>query len=398
MQLRLNSTAFETVPTTLSELDDIYRLPADLHDSTQQWVDAVQATTIPFLWEDMPRHGNRKWAITCVGQEWEHEQAYRNLVADRKEGLKRLRSAADVHGGIRFSTTIEEGAIYQGEATFQVGDAMLLLHIEAAIAARDGDVAKAVANIQAILAFGEATKFEVGLPIFQTHLATFSMASHAVKNTAPERWTDQDAAAIQKALHEADFQGAWKRYSASTFAEIYAEVTRNTPLYLRVLNQREALVFFETANLPTPMSWSDTYNQHVEAIIDIEQRHQQSVLHRHVYTPFISNAHNTHAISNIARIDTERRCAIVILALVRHRIRHGKFPTTMEEIDLEHFPNGYPVDPWLDDEPIKFKRLSTGGYVVYGVGEDGIDDDGKIKLDPTENRFRDVGFTWHPTD
>ena len=84
------------------------------------------------------------------------------------------------------------------------------------------------------------------------------------------------------------------------------------------------------------------------------------------------------------------RCTEAALAVERWRLDHaGTVPETADQLGSA-LPGVLREDPF-DGKPIRFRRLATG-YVVYGVGEDGIDNGGKARVTGQTNGW-DQTFT-----
>lgn len=68
------------------------------------------------------------------------------------------------------------------------------------------------------------------------------------------------------------------------------------------------------------------------------------------------------------------RMALVALAVERYRLGLGHWPESLAEL-VPDYLDSVPEDPF-DGEPVRYRRLDSG-FVVYSVGEDGVDDGGK---------------------
>lgn len=88
----------------------------------------------------------------------------------------------------------------------------------------------------------------------------------------------------------------------------------------------------------------------------------------------------------------DRRVARTALALERCRLVLGKLPQTLDEL-VPAYLDAVPVDPF-DGQALRYKLL-TKGYVVYSIGEDGIDDGGAERQ--RENRRPDGTPIWDTT-
>lgn len=78
-----------------------------------------------------------------------------------------------------------------------------------------------------------------------------------------------------------------------------------------------------------------------------------------------------------ARADTSTRMMITAIALKRYELRHGTSPETLAALVPELLET-VPVD-LMDGQPLRYQRREEGGFLLYSVGCDGIDQGG----DPT---------------
>jgi hypothetical protein len=75
--------------------------------------------------------------------------------------------------------------------------------------------------------------------------------------------------------------------------------------------------------------------------------------------------------------ETARRIVITAIALKRFQLKRGQWPDTLAELAPEFIPS-VPIDPY-DGKPLKYHPNSDGTFLLYSVGEDGVDNGG----DPT---------------
>jgi hypothetical protein len=86
-------------------------------------------------------------------------------------------------------------------------------------------------------------------------------------------------------------------------------------------------------------------------------------------------------------LDARRRAAIVALAIERHRLANGsRPPESLAAVSAELLPT-VPTDPF-DGQPLRYRRLGQG-YVIYAVGQDLRDNDGKER--PKNGTDKTVG-------
>jgi hypothetical protein len=75
------------------------------------------------------------------------------------------------------------------------------------------------------------------------------------------------------------------------------------------------------------------------------------------------------------RITAQTRAARVMLAAERFRLRHGRWPETLDEL-VPEFLDKVPIDPF-DGKPLRWLRKSDG-WTIYSVSKDGLDNEGNL--------------------
>jgi hypothetical protein len=69
------------------------------------------------------------------------------------------------------------------------------------------------------------------------------------------------------------------------------------------------------------------------------------------------------------------RCAVVAVAVERHRLRRGSWPDSLAALVPDLLP-AVPIDPF-NGQPLYYRRTANG-VVIYSVGTNGADDGGKL--------------------
>ena len=91
-------------------------------------------------------------------------------------------------------------------------------------------------------------------------------------------------------------------------------------------------------------------------------------------------------LSRAAEAEAQRRILITALALERHRLKHGAYPSTLDLIAPE-FLKSVPLD-FMDGQPLRYHLRDDGHFLLYSVGLDCVDDGGIFKT--REQRIRTV--------
>jgi hypothetical protein len=89
------------------------------------------------------------------------------------------------------------------------------------------------------------------------------------------------------------------------------------------------------------------------------------------------------------RFEAQGRVGVAALAFERYRLDHQTWPTGWNDLTPKYLAST-PVDPWTD-QPLKFKR-NEKGVVIYSVGKDETDDNGKINRERLSEPGSDLGF------
>jgi hypothetical protein len=82
-------------------------------------------------------------------------------------------------------------------------------------------------------------------------------------------------------------------------------------------------------------------------------------------------------ILKLGQAETACRLTVTAIALKRYHLQHSAYPASLNELVPAFLP-AVPVD-FMDGKPLRYKLRPDGDFLLYSVGEDGIDDGG----DPT---------------
>jgi hypothetical protein len=112
----------------------------------------------------------------------------------------------------------------------------------------------------------------------------------------------------------------------------------------------------------------------------------------HIFSEWLlipSNSYVESAVKGKALIDA----ADAALAVEQFRRRHGMLPDRLEQL-VPEFLSALPSDPF-DGQSLRFAVTPGGGYVVYSVGKDGVDQGGETA---TDGAPLDLAFLVEPKD
>ncbi len=85
------------------------------------------------------------------------------------------------------------------------------------------------------------------------------------------------------------------------------------------------------------------------------------------------------------QIETARRMMVTVLAIKRYALLHGQPPPTLDAMVPQLLP-ALPIDG-MDGKPLRYRMNNDGTFLLYSVGEDGMDDGGDFSLINGKKRF-----------
>lgn len=90
---------------------------------------------------------------------------------------------------------------------------------------------------------------------------------------------------------------------------------------------------------------------------------------RHFMADAAFNASRTMLRAFVA--ETEKQMALTAIGLRRYKLRHGQFPESLSALVPEFLP-ALPID-CMDGQPMRYRLLADGDFLLYSVGTDGKD-------------------------
>jgi len=124
----------------------------------------------------------------------------------------------------------------------------------------------------------------------------------------------------------------------------------------------------------------------LEALKKLEAKVRNS---RNIITRLFMPATNKVAEAS-HRSQAQLRCALVAVAAERYRLKHDAWPLGFDDLLKDRWLDEVPKDP-CDGKPLRFKRTPTG-IVIYSVGPDKSDDQGKLDRGNLVATGTDRGF------
>lgn len=103
----------------------------------------------------------------------------------------------------------------------------------------------------------------------------------------------------------------------------------------------------------------------------------------------------SRSVNRAMKAETERSATICAVALKRYRLRHGKFPASLDALVPEILSSA-PID-YMDGKPLKYRVNGDGSFALYSVSEDGKDDGGDMSptdAKATRNLWTRRDYVW----
>jgi len=267
-----------------------------------------------------------------------------------------------------------------------------------------GDAESACSDIESILALGDAAGSQPLLIGFLVKASLIELAAQPLRSgLADRRWPEPQLARLESRLSQinlvADYRRCMRGERSLALAMLGAEA--NTGVFAtssrtnagsRARRQSPATVFRlwpRALIYRNQINVAEGFHAFLEGRVDPagpSVRISPAVEHDPALTAFNkSSPYNFlfprlfHAmgktIYKAAAGQTTVTLARVACALERHRLAKGRYPETLAEL-APNFISRLPVDP-VNGGPLKYRLIDQNHYVLYSVGEDGVDDGGK---------------------
>ena len=78
--------------------------------------------------------------------------------------------------------------------------------------------------------------------------------------------------------------------------------------------------------------------------------------------------------NKVMKVEAARAMTITAIALKRYQIKHRDYPSDLDSL-VPEFIATVPRDP-VDGQPLRYRRNADGSFLLYSVGENGVDDGG----------------------
>ena len=390
------------LPTTASEVNDFYIVPDGVTDTTDLWVTAIGTVQAPNLWNNgqtLPIIGKGPTPIHPPGEAWAELEASRTFLAGLEAELQVIWRAAAAGGQARYPVDFSAGINTLLTLTQDSRGVARLLKLDAHVSAHDGDTARVLQDLKAIFALSDSLRGEPCLISQLVRIAIHAIGCNTVERLMPHcQWSDAELQSLQAAIESARFKNKMSNALCGERATCLTALDTMSPGALGVFrqsNKLETLRLFEGSIEGYSGSWPDALQRQRELSADIKKLAAGTLSRLSMWSVMTLAPAMEQASIAGARGTARQKCAIAGLAAQRYRLKHGRLPTSLAEIDnnllgVSSNRSAQLTDPF-DGKPLRYKTEDTR-IVIYSVGRNEKDDGGDIDFDNPPAPL-DVGFS-----
>lgn len=91
-------------------------------------------------------------------------------------------------------------------------------------------------------------------------------------------------------------------------------------------------------------------------------------------------------LQKVMMVEANKALVVTAIAIKRHQLRSGNLPPTLDAL-VPEFLTAVPRDP-VDGKPLRYQPMPDGRFLLYSVGENGIDDGGDASPANTNSNAR----------
>jgi len=375
-------------PISLDDLEKIYVLPEGAPNAADVYIEAFSYYHEPNDYEKqiLPYH-----------QGYTQSKSYKNI---SKEVINSMSSFLEKNhktlGLLDEASRIEsclwpkkrEQLWLANECLYEIKDITKLLQVRNLFFAETQDIERLLESLKTSIALGKT---------FQTQASLLDhLVCMAIKNTVQESlnealsrlcFSDQALSYLQCEMAEIYRTDALyhalvvDRVSTIEFWKLpYKEQGKDSiysiPPFLKFLNTASGLIkkdaILSLDYLEDYLSAAQlSLSQRPAAFLDVESK-KDSLSSLHVHLKYGASM---AAVNNIdLRVIGQLRCAETTLAVERYRIAHDSLPAALAGL-VPEFMDAVPAEPF-DGQPLRYIRHEEGGYTVYCIGDDCVDNGG----------------------
>jgi hypothetical protein len=382
-------------PFSAIDLEAFYAAPPEGQDTTKLWLDGIAplalpafanaAQALPIVGADGPTE------IPPPGRAWAELPAAEKLLARYQSSLILLHQAAEQGGQARFPTAFQKGWAMLLTHCQNLRTASRLLVLEAHVRAHRGDAHGAVQSIEAALAVGHSLKNEP-LTISQlVRMACDDNARSHFRDLLPQvAFSEEDLLRLQAKLEGIEYRSGLQR--ALIGERVLGSMALGDPgqltatggapqaveYLLPLFGAGAQRVYLQTmdesiraADLPWPQAIGEA--KRIESQLATQQEAAFAINRlKYILSGLVTTSSESIFVAT-ARQTADNDGTLATIAIELYRKQHGVFPEHLGQLVPERL-KFVPLDPF-NGRPLRYVPAENG-YIVYNVGQDGIDNGG----------------------
>lgn len=380
---RLDDIRERGEPATLAELSGHIKVPEDQVDSSDAWNAAVNTIDLHMIEPagPLPFVGTGA-APAGIDYEWESLNAARDFLNQHSAQIEAVHSAAASgnHAAFprRFSETDDPQHLKKLRWMTRV------LQLDAHVAVLSGDRDRLLTAIKTQVAIVNALRYEADMIGQLTRFGLLATARATKETLLPHaNPSDADLAELQTQLLDSNIKSGLHRTLIGERLLVLEQIEEapwpiHGPLGVCCLDYYDEWIGLLEHDWPT--------------LIPEHTRLSAAPTTTRLFTFPLASA-DVWLTRSAARTEALRRCEIVSLALWRHQLKYGTTPQKLDQIADEFLTDiaGKRVltDPF-DGKQLRF-RVTNGGWMVYSIGHDLVDNGGDLDTHYTSRRHGEGG-------
>lgn len=394
VQHRLAEMRAQGLPTTASEVNAYYAVPAGVADCTQAWIAAGKsaeaavtseaASILPIIGKDCA-----DCEIPPPGEPWDKREASEKFLSDNAALIESIREAAAIGGQVRFPVDFSAGFMVNLADSQRIQGISRILQLDAQVSAHRSDGQRVLRDIHDLLTLSETLRGEPAIISQLICQAIQSTALSLIEQLAPKlAWSDEELRSLQERLSVVTFERDMQRALAGETACMLDQIDQVPLGPFRRTNQSLLLDLMDEASEAFNHPWPELFQRQSAAIAKLKQKIGKSFLSgRYVIVSLI-----TPSLEQVGRATgrhiAKQRMATIALACLRHRRQHNEWPESPDKIDAKLLgaQQDVLIDPFTGQRFLFYKDKT--GWLIYSAGPNGKDDQRDETLDvPFRIRF-----------
>jgi len=378
-------------PCTPAELDAFYQMTDAEKSTGRLWLTAakpLQGAAYDKAAEELPIAGDNENEIPPPGQPWPDLAAVEEFLDQYADVLRQLHQAANAGDDARYPADFSQGINMRLDHVQSLRAAARMLALEAHARAHRGDAHGAAQSIHTMLMLADSLKQE---PVIVSQLirnALDGVAQEVLQQQLPTAdFADEDLDRLQAHLRKVDYMdGLQRAFIGERVMGIQAmknpgvggpsgQPAFRGPQFFWNENLTFYVGYMSRVIAATKRPLPTALNAAERVADDLSRSAEGGSIFGGIGHALALQAIPAHkaVFEAAARSTASARAVDAVIAVERFRREHGRLPKGFEELVPKFLPQ-VPTDPY-NGQPMRY-AVKEGGYVIYSVGINGVDDGG----------------------